>query len=179
METFAKYVIFIAAAVVIYIIYCKIINAISSLSKRRGLDYKINITITDDKTELNRENSQQTYSEPNIVMYMRGNRRAKKLLLIGSSGELNTIKKKFANSSLREYNFVNEFDNVIQDMSDFWYQYITYLATKYKKILGLPRFSTPSLHFIIAVSSKEIREKIRSEIDKTRKINRPKLFNIM
>lgn len=179
MENYIKYILFFIIAILIYLVYSRIFSFINNIRINRGLKYKIRIIITNDKTELSKENDQQIYWEPNIVLYTSGNNHIKKLLLIGSSGKLDEMKNKYKNKTLIERNFIDSFKEVIEDMNDFWYQYVTYFSHKYKNIMGLPFFSIPSISLKVVVYPDEIKSKIQHELDKLKVIKKPKLYNII
>jgi hypothetical protein len=174
MENVTRIIIFVIFVIVFYLAYSKGIDAIRKLRIKKGLDKKGVIIIKDDETEFFDEVGQQIFREPNLVIYQ-GN----KLLLIGSSEHIQTIEDRNNIRKLNRKNFVKELDDVLHDLKDFWYHYMTYLVLKFEKLTGISSFVIPSVSVRIDVSSKAIRDKIQMELEKAKTIKRPRVYNIL
>jgi uncharacterized membrane protein len=174
MEKLLRIVIFLVFVVVIYLVYSRVINAIRGLRVRKGLDTRATIVVKDDETELFNNAGQLICSEQNIVVY-----RGKRLLLIGSSGDINKLENKISEGQLNKRNFIRECDTVCGEIRDFWYHYVTYYVLKFKAISGISMFPIPSVSLRVEVSLAATRDRIKLELEKAKTIKKPRLYNIL
>ena len=87
--------------------------------------------------------------------------------------------KKFKKQILSRKNFIQNLDEVMEAVDDFWYQYITYYVLKCKRELGISSFIIVSASIQIDVSSKIKQEKIRLGFTEAIQTAKPKFFNIV
>jgi hypothetical protein len=174
MENVTRIIIFVIFVIVFCLAYSRVIDAIRKLRIKKGSDKKGVIIIKDDETAFLNEAGQQILREPNLVVY-KGN----KLLLIGSSGDIQTIEDRYDIRKLSRKNFVKELDDVLHDLKDFWYHYMTYFVLKSKNLNGISSFPIPSVSVRIDVSSKAVRDKIQMELEKAKTVKKPRVYNIL
>jgi hypothetical protein len=174
-----NYIFLISCAVILYIAFLKIIDLITILRIRKGLSNKIKIIINDNETVVINSLGHVLFCEPNNVLYIDNKGKKKKILIIGMTDNKNEINSKFNRFALNKKEFVKEFDEVIEEIDDFWYQYITYYVLKSKRRMEISAFIIVSASVSIEVSSTIIKDKIKLEFEKAIETKRPKFYNII
>ena len=179
MSITAKHILIFLSSIVIYCIYSKVIDAIHAWRIRLGIDYRIVILITNDKTYLfNEKEGDLIDSEPNIIIY-KAKSYFKKIYLLANSGDITKIQRIHRNKSLKQLDFIENYSEVIEDLRLFWGSYITYFVLKAKKINKISHFIIPTVILKIEVTPDEIRNKIRLDLESFKNIKKKKDFNIL
>jgi hypothetical protein len=173
-----RYIILICCALVLCVISSKLIDLITVLRIRRGLTKKLKIIIQDSETIIFNSSGNELFREPNDVLYIGNNGKKNKVLMFGNSGK-NEILRKFKKYSLCQRNFIKEVDDVINEVSYFCYQYITYYVLKSKKKLGMSAFPIVSVSLNIDVTSTLIKEKLKLEFEKAIPTKSQMFYNLI
>lgn len=169
-----KHVIVICSAIVIYIIFSKLVDYISSLRKKEGLTNAVRIILSDEHTTLIDNNGDALLREPNFVMYSVAKKSKNNIVAIGELADENKI-----DMQTKKRDFLKEIDCVLRETHNFWYQYVTYYVMKGKKVIGLSAFPILAVSISIEISSEPVKNKIKNEIEKIKELKLPKFFDIL